>query len=133
LREEFAGVLALGPAPIVVEGGTARWWTFAGARVNFALAAAIGYLRGWSATAENWLVKVQGPDITAEAMGAVIAQMRAEGFWDDPAVYRQLLERLPQFRLSKFQQVLPDAAVREMVGGALVDIGRVRSFLVTLA
>jgi ATP-dependent Lhr-like helicase len=129
LREEFAGILALGSAPIVVEDDIARWWTFAGGRVNYALAAAVGYLRGWSATAENWMVKVQGPDVTDESISEVVKQMRADGFWEDPAVYRQLLERLPQFRLSKFQRAMPDAAVREMVGRVLVDVGRAKACL----
>jgi ATP-dependent Lhr-like helicase len=122
MRTEFASILSAGPAPVLFEGDKARWWTFAGGKANQALAAALGYLRGWNAVADNWRVRIEGTGVDAAAVSEVLAQIEAPGFWQDPAVYLQLLERLPQYRLSKFQRALPAAAVREMVGEFLLDL-----------
>lgn len=122
LRGEFADIVALGEAPIVLEGDKARWWTFAGGKANQALGAALGYLRGWTTAADNWRVKIEGADVTAETLREVLVQLQAPGFWADAGVYGALLDRLPQYRLSKFQRALPDAAVKEMVGVYLLDV-----------
>ena len=122
MREEFAGILALGAAPVVVEEAEARWWTFAGGRANQALAAAVGLLSGWKAMADNWRVRIEGTDVAAGSVGEVLERLRQPEFWADPVLARALLERLPQYRLSKFQAALPEAAVREMVGAYLVDL-----------
>lgn len=45
--------------------------------------------------------------------------MNGAGFWEDPAAMEALLARLPPYRLSKFQDALPDRLAVEMVGGLL--------------
>ena len=44
-------------------------------------------------------------------------------FWAAPETSQAILARLPEYRLSKFQDALPDAYATEMVGAYLLDTG----------
>jgi ATP-dependent Lhr-like helicase len=46
-----------------------------------------------------------------------------------PETQQALLARLPEYRLSKFQQALPDAFAVEMVGVYLLDVAGAAAFL----
>ena len=46
-----------------------------------------------------------------------------------PETQQALLARLPEYRLSKFQQALPDAFAVEMVGAYLLDVTGTVAFL----
>ncbi|MGH7635054.1 MAG: hypothetical protein ACRENC_15060, partial [Gemmatimonadaceae bacterium] len=52
---------------------------------------------------------------------AVLKELGRGGFWDDPDVHRHLRSLVPEYRLSKFQRVLPDAWQTEMIGVYLLD------------
>jgi ATP-dependent Lhr-like helicase len=47
--------------------------------------------------------------------------MREAAFWQTPELRQKLRSLVPEYRLSKFQQVLPDQWQTEMVGGYLLD------------
>jgi ATP-dependent Lhr-like helicase len=55
--------------------------------------------------------------------------MAGEGFWRDEATWRAILARLPEYRLSKFQQALPEAIAVELVGAYLLDAEGTRAYL----
>jgi ATP-dependent Lhr-like helicase len=51
----------------------------------------------------------------------VLAPMREKVFWDSTETRQKLRSLVPEYRLSKFQRVLPDKWQTEMVGGYLLD------------
>lgn len=128
-REELGPLLGRAARAVQVEPGAARWWTFAGGRVNHTLKYAIEVLSGWKVVADNVLVRIEGDGVTHGAVDEVVDRMAREGFWDDEGMWRAILARLPPYRLSKFQGVLPEAMAVEMVAGHLLDAEGTRAWL----
>jgi ATP-dependent Lhr-like helicase len=128
LREEHRATLTKGGHAIVYEPGGARWWTWAGGKVNAALACAIGLRSsGWKCHWDNTGVRIDGDGIQWDTLGAVVKELGRFGFWEDEEVWKELLARLPEYRLSKFQRAMPERAAREMIGAYLLDWERARA------
>ena len=130
-REDLGALLRRAVRPIQVEAGVARWWTFAGGRINYTLKYALEHLGGWKVVADNFLLRVEGDGVTHDTVGAVIDRIAGDAFWSDADAWRAILAKLPEYRLSKFQQALPEAASREMIGAYLLDAAGTRRFLGT--
>ncbi len=130
-QEDLAALLQRGGHPIQLDGGVARWWTFAGGRVNHTLKYALEWLEGWKVVPDNFLVRVQGDGITHETIRAAIDRMSEPEFWEREKTRSAVLGRIPEYRLSKFQVALPEWAAAEMVGTYLLDFSGTRSFLRT--
>lgn len=96
---------------------TLTWWTFAGGRINQTLKYAIEHAGRWKVVPDNFTLKVEGDGLGFEPMERVVDTLRAPGFWDDPELRRALFAKVPEYRLSKFQRVLPERWHVEMVGG----------------
>lgn len=129
IQEELATLLQRDGHPIQLDGGVARWWTFAGGRVNHTLKYALEWLEGWKVVPDNFLVRVQGDGITHETIRAAIDRMAAPEFWERGDTRSAILARIPEYRLSKFQPALPEWAAAEMVGAYLLDFIGTCSFL----
>ena len=65
--------------------------------------------------------------VRLETVRSVGRELCDRGFWAGPQTRRQLMSMVPEYRLSKFQRVLPDKWQVEMVGGYLLDFGGVGS------
>ena len=128
-QEDLAALLQRGGYPIQLDGEVARWWTFAGGRVNHTLKYALEWLEGWKVVSDNFLVRVQGDGVTHERIRAAIDQISAPDFWESEKTRFAILARVPEYRLSKFQLALPEWAAAEMVGAYLLDFSSSRSFL----
>jgi len=50
-------------------------------------------------------------------------------FWNQLSTKRFIFEQLPEYRLSKFQQALPESYSLEIIGNYLLDIPRAVTFL----
>lgn len=118
-RGDF-GELLRRDEPVQDDGSSVTWWTFAGGRINQTLKYALEWKGGWKVIADNFAVRVQGSGVSHGALRAVMREMGRE-FWQDPQVRRKLLSVMPEYRLSKFQRVLPERWQVEMVGGYLLD------------
>ena len=55
--------------------------------------------------------------------------MQAEGFWSDERTRKNLLAKVPEYRLSKFQRALPPKFEVEMVGVYLLDFAGAGEFV----
>ena len=51
----------------------------------------------------------------------MIEALRDPAFWKDAETRKKLNAMVPEYRLSKFQRVLPEKWQVEMVGGYLLD------------
>lgn len=128
-REDLAGLLRRGGHPIQLDGGLARWWTFAGGRVNHTLKYALELLEGWKVVPDNFVVRVQGNGITHETILDAINRVSSPEFWESEKNRSAILAKVPDYRLSKFQLALPEWAAAEMVGAYLLDFSATRTFL----
>ena len=111
------------------DGTTLTWWTFAGGRINQTLKYALEWKGSWKVVPDNFALNIQGDGVSFEEVGRVLDGLRVEGFWEDPGTCSRLLIAVPEYRLSKFQRVLPDRSQVEMVGGYLLDFMGTRVFL----
>ncbi len=99
-----------------------QWWTFAGGKIDRTLKYGLECLWGWEVRADNFQVTISGEHLTPTMFEEAIAEVTKPAFWKLKQTQAYLLEKLPNYRFSKFQQVLPDAYALEMVQGYLLDI-----------
>ncbi|MFO0605013.1 MAG: DEAD/DEAH box helicase [Polyangiales bacterium] len=128
LRRDLRPRLERPEPAIAYESQMASWWTWAGGRINHTLKHAIELKTGWRVVADNFHLRLEG-DVSADVLNPLIDAMRERAFWDDPAFAAALLAKLPDYRLSKFQPAMPEAAAREMVAGYLLDVPGTVAFL----
>jgi ATP-dependent Lhr-like helicase len=117
------------PLAVQNDEGLLRWWTFAGGKINHTLEYAIELSTGWKVVADNFHLKVSGDGVSDTALRSCLTELREHAFWVAPETQQALLARLPEYRLSKFQQALPDAFAVEMVGVYLLDVAGAAAFL----
>jgi ATP-dependent Lhr-like helicase len=103
------------------DGTTLTWWTFAGGRINQTLKYALEWKGRWKVVPDNFAIKVQGDGLGFETMAKALDELRAATFWSDDETRTKLRAMVPEYRLSKFQRVLPDKWQVEMVGSYLLD------------
>jgi len=127
-RNEFRDLLLIDDAPIATEEDRVTWWTFAGGRINTTLKYAITSLGDWKVVTSNFRVEVEGEGIEEE-FDRVRSRLREEDFWEDDVVWNVVRRSLPDYRLSKFQDLLPDWAEREMLADFLLASERARRFI----
>lgn len=130
-RRESLGDTLRRPFAIQADGAEVRWWTFAGGRINHTLKYALELTEGWKVIPDNFAVRVSGDGVSDGALRDAVGRMNSAGFWDDPVRMRELLARLPPYRLSKFQDALPDRFAVEMIGGYLLDVSGAQRFVST--
>lgn len=122
LREALGELAASDDPALEAESGRAAWWTFAGGRINHTLRYGLEVLRGWEIVADNLMLRIEGDTVSETAVLGAITEMSAPGFWDRADVWEAVLEKLPAYRLSKFQRALPEKLARELVGAWLLDV-----------
>ena len=121
-RQAFEGVLSTGSLDLWEDAGEVRWWTFAGGRINNTLRYALAAVGGeWTVVADNFGISVRGGADRARVAEA-IWQLSVPEFWDDSALWGEVAAGLPNYRLSKFQSLMPPWVEREMLASALLDI-----------
>ncbi|HSP79810.1 MAG TPA: DEAD/DEAH box helicase [Myxococcaceae bacterium] len=128
-REELGELLGRAGPAVQWDDGRARWWTFAGGRINHTLKYALEWLCGWKVVADNFQLRLEGDGLTLGTVEEAIHRLAAEGFWNDPETRQALRARLPEYRLSKFQDALPEERALELLGAWLLDFEGARAFL----
>ncbi len=115
-----------GPA-VQLDGAAAHWWTFAGGRINHTLKYGFDILEGWKTVADNFQLRIEGDGINHETVRKAITRMTNPEFWNDADTRRAVVSRLPEYRLSKFQDCLPEKFALEVIEMYLLDVvGTVR-------
>jgi ATP-dependent Lhr-like helicase len=121
-REDLGELLKRPGRAIQLDGFVARWWTFAGGRVNHTLKYGFEIAEGWKVVADNFQLRIEGDGVTHETVRAAIGKMASAEFWEAPETRRAVLARLPNYRLSKFQDCLPERFTLEVVERYLLDV-----------
>ncbi|MFU8807073.1 MAG: DEAD/DEAH box helicase, partial [Bradymonadaceae bacterium] len=122
-REEFESVFATGTdRPVERGAGEIIWWTFAGGRINTTLKYVLRELYGWDVVTDNLKLRIEGEGLLDGGFDEARARLGDSALWDDEVLWNGIVQGLPEYRLSKFQRVLPMWAQREMVGRFLLDV-----------
>lgn len=126
-RDDLGKLLRRPGRALQLDGAVARWWTFAGGRVNHTLKYGFEVAEGWKAVADNFQLRIEGDGVNHESVRAAIGRMADSRFWEAPDTRKAVLARLPNYRLSKFQDCLPERYALEVVERYLLDVaGTVR-------
>jgi ATP-dependent helicase Lhr and Lhr-like helicase len=121
-REDLGELLRRSGPALQLEEGRAHWWTFAGGRVNHTLKYGFEVVDGWKVVSDNFQLRIEGDGVNHETVRAAITRMTAAEFWSAPDMRRAVLGRLPGYRLSKFQDCLPDDFALEVIERYLLDV-----------
>jgi ATP-dependent Lhr-like helicase len=129
-RADLGALLARsGPVAAQLAEKAAYLWTFAGGQINHTLKYAIEMTSGWKVVADNIQLRIEGAGLTHATLDAALETLRTPEFWSSADNQKAILARVPDFRLSKFQQALPQKFEAEVVGSYLLDIAGTRDFL----
>ncbi|HZH18365.1 MAG TPA: DEAD/DEAH box helicase [Archangium sp.] len=122
LRDDLGPLLRrAGPAVQLDSDGNALWWNFAGGRINHTLKYALELAHGWKVVPDNFFLRISGSGASHEVVARGLEEAAREEFWSAPGRLQAIAARIPPYRLSKFQDALPPAAVAEMLGSAFLD------------
>jgi ATP-dependent Lhr-like helicase len=102
-----------------------RWWTFAGGRINATLREAIRATAPEAVTvsADNFGLRVKGEGMDGARFLAILERLLVPELWTDEARWTEIAGLLPNYRLSKFQPLMPPWVAREVVASQLLDVG----------
>ena len=131
LRESQEPHLASPLLPVVDESGAARVFTYAGGQVNQTLKVLLEHGGVARAVADNFQVRAEGAGASG-LLARTLGLVSRDGFFADAALVDGLLARLPPFRLSKFQPLLPPRFAREVIGRYLLDFEGTAAFVRTV-
>jgi len=121
-RADLGQLLRRAGSALHGDGATVTWWTFAGGRINQTLKYVLEWKGGWKVVPDNFSVRIEGDGVSQNAVQAQLSALAAPTFWADPETLAKLRSLVPEYRLSKFQKLLPGAAQSEMIGGYLLDL-----------
>ena len=127
-RREMAPGLHHDDCPLESGAGELIWWTFAGGKINRTLKVLFEEVFGWKVSSDNLKLRLDGEGVLDGGFEEAVAMMERPEFWEE-LPWEELIASLPDYRLSKFQQVLPLWVQREWVGAFLLDVAGSRSFL----
>jgi ATP-dependent Lhr-like helicase len=127
-REDMAALLQRGSSLQLAHDG-ARWWTYAGGRINQTLRYALAELTGWKIVCDNFHLRLEGDGVSHGRVVQAIEQLAEPAFWDDAARWTRIVGRVPPYRLSKFQDALPPRFQLELLGRYLLDLDGARRFV----
>ncbi len=121
-RARFDGVLAPRRGGLEIAEDELRWWTFAGGRVNATLRYALEAIGpAWKIVPDNYVIKIRG-DLDPVRFQVARERLADPEFWEDDALWQRVAASLPNYRLSKFQPLMPPWIEREMVAEFLLDV-----------
>ncbi len=97
-------------------------WTFAGQRINQAIKYGLEYLYDWKVDVDNFSILIERDVLNYSALTTAIEKILTLEFWQTQEIQNYLQDRIPNYHLSKFQQVLPDQYALEIIQNYLLDI-----------
>ncbi len=110
-----------------------RWWTFAGGRINSTLRYALTALEPtWTVIPDNYVIKVRGASDSGAWLAETIDRLSRDDFWTNDALWSTIHASLPNYRLTKFQPLMPDWVERETVAKHLLDVKGTMAWLINI-
>jgi ATP-dependent Lhr-like helicase len=123
-RATMQDVLSSGRGGVEFGDGEIRWWTFAGGRINATLRYALEAVReDWKVVPDNFCIKIRADHIDRQDFNAALDRLAEPDFWEDDRLWAEVAGSLPNYRLSKFQPLMPPWVEREVIASYLLDVG----------
>jgi len=133
-RADLRGVLEPPQAGLFGGEDHVEWWTFAGGRINATLRYGLEAVGGdWKISPDNHVIKIRAEGLDKMDVWQAVQLLRSDRFWSDDALWDEVAESLPEYRLSKFQALMPPGVQREMVMSFLLDVDGAREWVRALA
>lgn len=133
LRADKRDFLASGFAPIFQDEKGIIWWTYAGGRVNntlrYAFKVELKTLPATELQATDRYVKILNETLAWSEFCTILARLEEPGYWENPEFLDEIRSMMPDYRLSKFQEYLPDELKRKLVADTILDVLGVKAFL----
>ena len=121
-RADLRPVVGAARGGVEVDDGELRWWTFAGGRINSTLRYALEAVEpGWKVITDNFLIKIRGDGVAD--FRAALDRLAEPEFWEDDRLWTQVAASLPNYRLNKFQPLMPPWVEREVIASYLLNVG----------
>jgi ATP-dependent helicase Lhr and Lhr-like helicase len=111
------------------EGEQATWWTFGGGQINHTLKYGIQRSHDWKVRVDNFKLRIEGDSLGVGTLSKIMDEVLTTQFWQAPATISYLMNNMPGYRFSKFQQVLPDRFALEVVQSYLLDVPGVQKIV----
>lgn len=100
-----------------------RWWTFAGGRINSTLRYALAFIEPtWTFIPDNFAIHIRGGSPTSAWLGEAIRQIAQPSFWSNEELLASIAGSLPNYRLTKFQPLMPYWVEQEILQNHLLDV-----------
>jgi ATP-dependent Lhr-like helicase len=129
-RDALAQFVGPDGARVDVDDNEIRWWSFAGGRINTTLRYALGtQLEDVQIVVDNFLLRLRGDDLTFPRFQGALEALRSQEIWNDEALWNEIFDSLPGYRLSKFQPLMPPWVQTEVVARYLLDVPGTRQWL----
>ncbi len=128
-RADLGSLLNNTQSSIRTDDEQAIWWTFAGGSINNTLKYGLQFQHDWKIVADNFKLKITGESLGQSSLSLAIEQIGHEKFWGSASTQNFIWSQLPQYRLSKFQKVLPEPFSLELVSNYLLNIPGAYRFL----
>jgi ATP-dependent Lhr-like helicase len=120
-RQELAPILKTSHKGLRLESEQTLWWTFAGGEINHTLKYGLQYHSDWKIVADNFKLKIEGNSVGLTTILIALERMKESVFWESDSAQNFIVSQLPEYRLSKFQQALPDEYAQEIICNYLLD------------
>ncbi|MCY7337382.1 MAG: DEAD/DEAH box helicase, partial [Chamaesiphon sp.] len=128
-RNELAPLLKSSGWSLQFDPDRAIWWTFAGGAINHTLKYGLQVYLDSKIVVDNFKLKIEGDSLTMNSLKLAIDEISHPSFWQSAATQNAISMNLPEYRLSKFQQALPDIYSIEIIQNYLLDIPKSIEFL----
>lgn len=121
-RTELGDSLRRVEIPTIGDEAGNTLWTFAGGRVNSTLRLALQTCWGLRVSADNLAIRIAHSEAGAEPVLSAFKAMANDEWWRRSDNLERMLVGLPNYRLSKFQDILPPRYAAEIVKRYVLDI-----------
>lgn len=122
IRESNRSILT-GTEPIIfADGQDTIIYTYAGGYVNFTLRFALMHELKVEIVTSNEFIKFKKGSVKVEEVVELFHKLKDPSYWEADELRSNLAKNFPNYRISKFQQYLPDKYSKEILGQILLDV-----------
>ena len=122
-QSAMGGILQPGSGGVEITDEGIHWWTFAGGRINSTLRhALLSICADWTVVPDNFGIRIRGAGVSRTVFDNAGARLRRPDIWEDQALWDEIAQSLPAYRLSKFQPLMPPWVEREVIARYLLDV-----------
>ena len=122
-RQQLQGIISPRAGGIDFGENEIKWYTFAGGRINATIRHALADLcPTWQILPDNFRLRVRADNLAPAEFNNTLNQLRQPDFWTDQARWLRIAGNLPNYRLSKFQPLMPANVQSELVARFMLNV-----------